>query len=72
MEKQDLRNDIITCLVKRGISLHRFAQESGVNSAALWRFVHREKSNLTTDSVFRLWPHLYGEQKPVLRDFPQP
>ena len=64
MDKQTLRNDIRKFLEGRGISLHRLAQESGVDSSALWRFVNIDKTNLNTDSLFRLWPILYGEQRP--------
>lgn len=65
MNKQSLREDILAFLAGRGISLHRLAQESGVDSKSLWLFVHKANSNLNTDSLFRLWPHLYGEQRPL-------
>ena len=62
MNKQTLINDIRKHLDGRSISLHRLAQESGVDHGSLWRFVNIEKANLNTDSLFRLWPFLYGEQ----------
>ncbi|WP_165177947.1 helix-turn-helix domain-containing protein [Desulfovibrio sp. ZJ369] len=64
MNNYTLRDDIRACLKGRGISIHRLAQESGVDAEALWRFVNNKKPNLTTDSLFRIWPHVYGEQKP--------
>ena len=65
MNNHILRDDIRACLTNRGISIHRLAQESGVDAAALWRFINNKKPNLTTDSLFRLWPYIYGEQKPL-------
>lgn len=65
MNKLTLRNDIQTVLKDRGITLHRLASESGVEAASLWRFVNNENANLSTDSLFRLWPHVYGAQKPL-------
>lgn len=65
MDNHTLRADIRACLKNRGISIHRLSQESGVDAAALWRFVKGKKPNLTTDSLFRIWPHLYGGQKPL-------
>lgn len=64
MNKHLLRNDIQVVLRTRGITLHRLASESGVEAASLWRFVNNEKANLSTDSLFKLWPHLYGAQTP--------
>lgn len=65
MNKHLLRNDIQAVLEDRGITLHRLASESGVEAASLWRFVNNETANLSTDSLFRLWPHVYGAQKPL-------
>lgn len=65
MNKHTLRCDIRGYLAGRNISLHRLAQESGVDSASLWRFVNNDNANLNTESLFRLWPFLYGEQKPL-------
>lgn len=68
MNNHTLRDDIRSCLKSRGISIHRLAQESGVDAAALWRFVNGKKPNLTTDSLFRIWPQVYGGQKPLPLD----
>ena len=65
MDNHTLRDDIRAYLRNRGISIRRLSQESGVDAAALWRFINNKKPNLTTDSLFRLWPHLYGEQRPL-------
>lgn len=65
MNKQTLRNDIQEVLKTRSITLHRLASESGVEAASLWRFVNNENANLSTDSLFKLWPHLYGAQTPL-------
>lgn len=65
MTKFQLRNDIAALLNARSITLHKLAQETGVDSASLWRFMNRSDANLNTDNVFKLWPHIYGEQSPV-------
>lgn len=66
MNSAKLRNDILAVLQARNIRLYRLARESGVDSASLWKFVHNPKANLNTDSLFKLWPHIYGEQSPTL------
>lgn len=65
MNKLHLKQDISALVNARGISLHKLALESGVDTASLWRFMNRENANLNTDSLFKLWPHIYGEQAPV-------
>lgn len=65
MTKFQLRKDIVALLRARSISLHKFAQETGVDSASLWRFMNRVDANLNTDNLFKLWPHIYGEQTPI-------
>lgn len=66
MTKFQLRKDITALLNARAISLHKLAQETGVDSASLWRFMNRADANLNTDNLFKLWPHIYGEQSPTL------
>lgn len=65
MNKNTLRQDILAYLRIRKIKLHRLALESGVNTKSLWLFMNREEANLSTDSLFKLWPHIYGEQSPT-------
>lgn len=65
MNKLRLKQDISALVNARGISLHKLALDAGVDTASLWRFMNRENSNLNTDSLFKLWPHIYGEQTPV-------
>lgn len=65
MNKHILRNDILAVLRTRKVKLHRLALESGVDGKSLWLFMNREEANLNTDTLFRLWPHIYGDQTPV-------
>lgn len=65
MNKNTLRQDILAHLHTRKIKLHRLALESGVDGKSLWLFMNREEANLNTDSLFRLWPHIYGGQSPA-------
>lgn len=65
MNKNTLRQDILAHLRSRNIKLHRLALESGVDGKSLWLFMNREEANLNTDSLFKLWPHIYGEQSPA-------
>lgn len=65
MNSTQLRNDILAVLQARKIRLYRFARESGVDHTSLWKFIHNPKANLNTDSLFKLWPYIYGEQNPV-------
>lgn len=66
MNRQTLRADIEIVIRERGITLHRLALESGVEPASLWRFLHKQEANLKTESLFRLWPIIYGKwPKPV-------
>ena len=47
-----------------GWTLNRIATESGVEYSSLWRFV-REDTDLVGKSIEKLWPLLFGNQKPT-------
>lgn len=65
MDKNQFRQDILTTLHVRKIKLNRLALESGIDGKSLWLFMKRKDANLNTNTLFRLWPHIYGEQAPV-------
>lgn len=64
MNNHILRTDIQVFLENRGIRLARLASNAGVDAGSLWRFVKGHQRNLTTDNLFRLWPFIYGKQRP--------
>ena len=66
MNKSTLRCDVRLVLQLRRISLRQLAREAGIDISSLWRFMQKDSANLTTDSLFKLWPHIYGSQSPEL------
>lgn len=66
MDAQSLRNDIQAVIRAKGINLHKLAQMAGVSQSSLWLFVNCQRDALSTETLFKLWPHIYGEQSPVL------
>lgn len=65
MNKHTFRQDIREFMDQSGIGLRDFAHEVGLNPSILSRFLKRDDANITTDSFFLIWKHLYGEQTPV-------
>lgn len=66
MNAQTLRNDIQATIKAQGINLYKLAQMAGVSQSSLWLFVNCQREAISTDTLFRLWPHIYGEQSPTL------
>lgn len=66
MNAQSLRNDIQAVIRAKGINLHKLAQMAGVSQSSLWLFVNCQREGLSTETLFRLWPHIYVEQSPTL------
>lgn len=64
MNNHILRTDIQILLKNRGMTLARLASKAEVDNGSLWRFVNGQQDNLTTENLFRLWPFLYGKQRP--------
>jgi len=65
MNAQTLRNDIQAAIKAKGLNLRKLAQMAGVSQSSLWSFVNCQREAISTDTFFRLWPHIYGEQAPV-------
>lgn len=45
--------------------MRRLAIEAGIETSSLWRFMNNPDANLNTDCLFKLWPCIYGTQKPM-------
>lgn len=65
MDAQSLRNDIQAAIKAKGLNLRKLAQMAGVSQSSLWSFVNCQREAISTDTLFRLWPHIYGDQTPI-------
>lgn len=64
MKTSDFRADTVAVLKARKLSVKKLSTISRVDYGSLWRFLNQD-ANLNTDSLSRLWPVLYGDQRPV-------
>lgn len=64
MNTSDIRADTKALLKARKLSVKGLSTLSRVDYGSLWRFLNRD-ANLNTDSLSKLWPVLYGDQRPV-------
>ena len=64
MNTSEIRADARTVLQARGLSVKQMADQSGMDYGSLWRFLN-QGTNLNTDSLSKLWPVIYGDQRPV-------
>lgn len=64
MNTEDVRNDVKLVLQSRGIRAHRLAALAGIDKGSLWRFLN-EGANINSDTLFRLWAVIYGDQRPA-------